>query len=89
MLVMGTTAYAIYTASLAILGDRFKGAELIAGSAAFGATWGVGGIVGPPLAGLVVDGFGIGALPYFFAGSYAVLVLLLAYSRGSLVRAAR
>ena len=72
-----------------ILGDRFKGAELIAGSAAFGATWGVGGIVGPPLAGLVVDGFGIDALPYFFAASYAVLVLLLATSRGSLVRAAR
>jgi MFS family permease len=89
MFVMGSTAYAIYTAALAILGDRFKGAELIAGSAAFGATWGVGGIVGPPLAGLVVDGFGIDALPYFFAASYGVLVLLLAFSRGSLVRAAR
>jgi MFS family permease len=87
--VMGTTAYAIYTAALAILGDRFKGAELIAGSAAFGATWGVGGIVGPPLAGLVVDGFGIAALPYFFAAIYGVLVLLLVVSRGSLVRGAR
>jgi MFS family permease len=87
--LMGTTAYAIYTAALAILGDRFKGAELIAGSAAFGATWGVGGIVGPPLAGIIVDGFGIGALPFFFAGTYGLLVVLLALSRGNLVRSAR
>ncbi len=87
MFIMGTTAYAIYTAALAILGDQFKGAELIAGSAAFGAMWGVGGIVGPPLAGLMVDALGIGSLPYFFAASYGILVLLLAVSRGRLVRA--
>jgi hypothetical protein len=85
--LMGTAAYAIYTAALAILGDEFKGAELISGSAAFAATWGVGGIAGPPLVGAAVDAFGIQALPVFLVALYAGLMLLLHGSGGRLVRA--
>jgi MFS family permease len=85
--LMGTAAYAIYTAALAILGDEFKGAELIAGSAAFAATWGIGGIVGPPLVGAAIDAFGIHSLPAFLVILYVGLVILLFASRGKLVRA--
>jgi MFS family permease len=85
--LMGVAAYAIYTAALAILGDEFKGAELISGAAAFAATWGIGGIVGPPLAGAALDYFGVNALPAFFIVLYASLVVLLFASGGRLVRA--
>jgi MFS family permease len=85
---MGVAAYAIYTAALAILGDEFKGAELISGAAAFAATWGIGGIVGPPLAGAALDHFGVNALPAFFIVLYASLVMLLFASGGRLVRVA-
>jgi MFS family permease len=85
--LMGTAAYAIYTAALAILGDEFKGAELIAGSAAFAATWGIGGVAGPPLVGAAIDAFGIQSLPVFMIALYAGLMILLFISEGRLVRA--
>jgi MFS family permease len=85
---MGVAAYAIYTAALAILGDEFKGAELISGAAAFAATWGIGGIIGPPLAGAALDNFGVNALPAFFIVLYTLLVVLLFTSGGRLVRGA-
>jgi MFS family permease len=86
--LMGVGAYAIYTAALAILGDEFKGAELISGAAAFAATWGIGGIIGPPIAGAALDNFGVNALPMFFIALYASLVVLLFASGGRLVKAA-
>jgi MFS family permease len=85
--LMGVAAYAIYTAALAILGDEFKGAELISGAAAFAATWGIGGVIGPPLAGAALDSLGINALPAFFIVLYASLVILLFACGGRLVRA--
>ena len=84
---MGVAAYAIYTAALAILGDEFKGAELISGAAAFAATCGIGGLIGPPLAGAALDSLGINALPAFFIVLYASLVILLFACGGRLVRA--
>jgi MFS family permease len=86
--MLGTAAYAIYTAALAILGDEFKGAELIAGSAAFAATWGVGGIASPPVVGAAIDAFGIQALPVFLIALYSGFLLLLFASGNRLVRAA-
>jgi MFS family permease len=86
--IMGAAAFAIYTAALTILGDEFKGAELIAGSAAFAATWGVGGIAAPPIVGVAIDAFGIQALPVFLITVYAALAGLLFMSNGELVRKA-
>jgi MFS family permease len=85
--ILGTAAYAIYSAALAILGDEFKGAELISGSAAFASTWGVGGIAGPPIVGAAVDAFGIQAVPVFLVVLYSALMVLLFASGGRLVRA--
>ena len=81
----GTSAYSIYTAALAILGLNVRGNALIAASAAFGAMWGVGGMVGPSAAGAMVDAMGPNAVPLFFASTYLVLVIGLFVSRGRLV----
>ncbi|CAN5316103.1 MFS transporter [soil metagenome] len=86
MLILGTTAFAIYTVALALLGDRFEGPDLIAGSAAFGAMWGVGGLIGPPIAGAAVGAFGIDAIPITLACIYAILLGGLALTGGNLVR---
>ena len=88
MLVLGTTAFAIYTVALAILGDNFAGPDLIAGSAAFGAMWGIGGLLGPPIAGAATDAFGIEAIPVTIAAIYVVLLIGLGLAGGKLVRAA-
>jgi MFS family permease len=88
MLILGTTAYAIYTIALTILGDNFKGPDLIAGSAAFAAMWGIGGILGPPIAGAATDAFGIIAIPVTVTAIYVILLIGLGLSRGRLVKGA-
>ncbi|MGE4244918.1 MAG: MFS transporter [Parvibaculaceae bacterium] len=84
--LIGSGAYAIYTIALTMLGDRFKGADLIAGSAAFAAMWGIGGIAGPPLAGAAVDGIGSSGIPLVLAATYVALIVGLTFSRGQLIR---
>jgi MFS family permease len=86
ILVLGTTAFAIYTVALTILGDRFDGSDLIAGSGAFATMWGVGGVIGPPIAGAALDVFGVNSIPLSLATIYIILLLGLIVSRGRLVR---
>ena len=45
------------------LGARFSGALLLAGNSAFGVMWGIGGIVGPSIAGITMDLAGPEGLP--------------------------
>jgi MFS family permease len=87
-LLLTASAFGVYVISLALMGDSFKGADLVAGSAAFGAMWGVGGLGGPPLAGALIDGLGINALPFTLAGFYVVMLAALAMTGGVLVRGA-
>ena len=86
VVVMATAAFAVYVVALAIMGDTFKGADLIAGSAAFSAMWGVGGLVGPPIAGVAIDAFGVNSMPLLLAAFYVLLLVGLAFSRGRLIR---
>jgi MFS family permease len=88
VIVAGSTAFAVYTISLTILGDSFEGPDLIAGSAAFAAMWGVGGLVGPPITGAAIDAFGVNAMPVTLAAIYAILLVGLVLSGGRLVRSA-
>jgi MFS family permease len=88
MLVIGTSAFAIYTIGLTILGDNFTGPDLIAGSAAFAAMWGIGGLLGPPIAGAATDALGIDAIPLTICLVYVLLLAGLALSRGELLRGA-
>jgi MFS family permease len=59
----GAASYGIYTMSIIELGERFSGAALVAGNAAFSMMWGVGGIAVPPLAGGAMAWLGAGGLP--------------------------
>ena len=85
-LLLSACAFGVYVVSLAVMGDSFKGPDLVAGSAAFAAMWGVGGLVGPPLAGALIDGLGINAMPVTLASFHVVLLACLAFTGGQLVR---
>jgi MFS family permease len=87
VIIMATAAFAVYVVALAILGDTFKGADLVAGSAAISAMWGVGGLVGPPIAGVAIDAFGVNSMPLLLAAFYVMLLVGLALSRGQFIRA--
>jgi MFS family permease len=76
----GALSYGIYTVALVELGERFSGAMLVAGNAAFALTWGVGGMAGPPATGALMDAIGIQGLPVGFA------LLCIALTIGALRR---
>ena len=86
MAVLTASAFGGYVVALATLGDRFSGPDLIAGAAAIAAMWGVGGLVGPPVAGVAIDIFGIDAMPVCLAAFFSVLLAGLLLSGGRLVR---
>ncbi len=79
LLVMGAVGYGVYTMALVELGSRFKGTLLVTGNAAFALLWGVGGIIGPPGAGLLMQGIGPLGLPVVIAGLDAVLIAFALY----------
>ena len=84
--LLGASAYSIYTVALIVMGDNFRGPMLVAGSAALGAMWGVGGIVGAPVAGGIIDLAGIWVFPYLLTGVYVILAVGLVVTGGRLVR---
>lgn len=86
MVLLTASAFGVYVVALTTLGDRFHGPDLIAGAAAIAAMWGVGGLVGPPIAGVAIDLFGIDAMPVTLAFFYVVLLAGLFVSGGKLVR---
>ncbi len=83
LVILGAAGYGVYTVSLADLGDRFQGNELVAGSAAFAVMWGVGALIGSVSGGWAISLFGPNGLPLLVAFSYAVLFT------GILLRASR
>ena len=81
-----TAAFGIYVLSLAIVGDVFKGPDVVVGSAGVAAMWGFGGLVGPPAAGAAIDLLGFNALPITIMVLYALLLAALIFNGGKLVR---
>jgi MFS family permease len=75
LFVWGSAAYGIYTIALMELGQRFSGAMLISGNAAFALMWGLGGFTGPALAGLAHDTIGSPGLPILLACAYVGLLV--------------
>ncbi len=73
LFVWGAIAYGTYTIALIELGDRFSGALLLAGNGAFAIMWGIGGIVGPPIAGATMDLLGPEGLPITVGVTFGVL----------------
>jgi MFS family permease len=63
MLYLGASGFGIYTIGLAQLGDRFQGADLIAGTSAFSTAWGLGALAGSVVCGLAMNQFGPNGFP--------------------------
>lgn len=73
----GGVSFGIYTMALIRLGDRFRGQALIAGNAAFAVAWGIGGIVGSPTTGLVMQLIGAQGLPLSLCALCSLLAVFL------------
>lgn len=82
LFLWGGTAFGVYTLALAELGDRFSGAELLSGTAAFSAVWGTGAILGPPLAGTAMEYLGPEGLPLTLGLAFAILTVIAARAYG-------
>ena len=79
LLVMGGVGYGVYTMAQIELGSRFRGQQLVAGNAAFGLMWGVGGIAGPPGSGVAMQWFGPVGLPTVIACLSLALIAFASY----------
>jgi MFS family permease len=76
LFVWGAIAFGTYTVAMVELGDRFSGTLLLAGNSAFGLMWGVGGILGPSIAGAAMDLIGPEGLPFTVGFLFGILGLL-------------
>lgn len=79
LFLWGGIGAGIYTLALMELGERFRGAAMLAGNAAFAVAWGVGGIAGPAATGVLIEAFGTPALPAVFTAMFGALALLGLY----------
>ena len=70
IVILRASAFGSYIGGFALLGDKFKGPEMVAASSINSVMWGVTGIVGPPLAGLAFDVYGLWLLPWFMAACF-------------------
>ena len=82
LILAGSTGYGVYTVSLKSLGDRFSGQELINGTAAFSAMWGVGALVGSIAGGWSIKASTLYGLPMMLTAVYLVLLIGLCVRRG-------
>jgi MFS family permease len=83
LLITGAAGFGVYTVGLAELGDRFSGAELIAGTSSFTTIWGLGALTGSVLCGFAMDAFG----PHGFPGM--LLAVFVAYLVIQFIRSLR
>lgn len=77
--VMGAVGYGVYTMALVELGTRFNGSLLVAGNSAFAVMWGLGGIVGPPTSGMVMQAVGPIGLPAVMVTLNVALLVFALY----------
>jgi MFS family permease len=76
IVVVGAAGFGIYTVGLAELGDRFNGADLIAGTSSFAFMWGLGALIGAVVCGAAMDQFGPNGFPGILIAIFASYLLL-------------
>ncbi len=55
LIILGGSVHGVYSCSIAVLGDRFKGGDLVAGNAALSIIWGIGSLTGPASVGAAME----------------------------------
>jgi MFS family permease len=91
LFAIGACGFGGFTVVMVELGERFTGSMLLAGNAAFSMAWGLGGLVGPPISGGVMERIGPNGFPITLAVMFAALaavLLALPLVRHAKVRAA-
>ncbi len=73
---LGAVVFGTYTLALTEMGNRFKGATLIAAMSGASIAWGIGSTIGPYTSGWAMKQFGTEALPLSFAIIYSVLLMI-------------
>ena len=81
IVVLRATAFGTYLGGFALMGDRFKGTEMVAAASIVSVLWGVSGVIAPPLAGLAFDHFGLWLLPSFMAACFVPVLAVLAWQQ--------
>ena len=81
--VWGGVFVGIYTVMLAIVGERFRGAELVGIYAMMGLAWGVGALIGPASAGFGMELSRVWGLPIVVADGCALFAIFMASKRDS------
>ena len=79
-------AVGVYIVFFAMIGDTFKGRSMLSAGAAVSMLWGIGGLVGPPIAGAAIDQFGVDAMPVCLAAIYVVMLFAMALNKWELLR---
>lgn len=87
LVIAGTAGYGVYTVSLASLGNRFSGIELVNGASAFALVWGFGALFGSITGGWVMPGLGFHGLPISLALIYLLLAIGVIHRQLKLRRA--
>lgn len=84
LVFLGVSAGGVYTLSMIIVGQRFKGMQLMTANAAFGVLWGIGSLTGPLAAGFGMQLLNPDGLPLTIAIAAALfLTIFLARRRPS------
>jgi MFS family permease len=86
MILFCAAGFGVYVVALAAIGAAFKGKDVAAASAMIAATWGVGGLIGPPVAGRIIDQFGYQSVPFTLIAIHAGLGLLFAFNGMRILR---
>ena len=76
LVALGGLMGGLYTMSLALIGERFRGPDLTDANTAFVLTFQLGTIIGPPYAGAVMQATAVGIFPF------TLLLPLLALGAG-------
>lgn len=79
--IFGGLSFAPYTLAMSILGERYRGPKLAAGSALFAIMWGVGGTIGPGSFGFAMETLGSYALPYGIALLFFLTAIMSLWDR--------
>lgn len=81
LVIGGGVLGGLYSLSLTLLGERFRGGDLAVANTAFVLLYQAGAMAGPALAGLLMGRFGEAVLPLVLAGALAALLVLVAGRR--------
>ena len=81
--VWGGVFVGIYTVMLALVGERFSGAELVGIYAMMGLAWGVGALIGPASVGVGMELSRTWGLPITVAAGCALFAIFMAAKRDS------